>query len=135
MWFVFNIIGIIICVVTRLFCQITTFKVLKYDKFEEVNPIVRKLLNCRNGKILVVIFVYSGPITLLTLNFILQILDSRFIWMVAISILIILPVFIYDFLNDVICFFRDYRGIKSELSDDKFQALIYPKETETKEGG
>ena len=116
MWFVFNIIAIIICIVTRLFCQIATFKVLKYDEFEERNPIARKLLNCRYGKIiLVVILGYLGPISLLILNFIIQVLDSRLVWGVAIGVLIMLPVFIYDFLNDIILYFRDYRIIKSEL--------------------
>jgi len=61
MWFVLNIIGIIICVITRLVCLIITFKVLKYPEyFYEKNPIIRKLLKCRNGKILVVIFTHLG---------------------------------------------------------------------------
>lgn len=108
MWFVFNIIGIIICVITRLFCYITTFKVLKYEEFEEVNPIVRALLSCRGGKILVVIFGYSGPFIFLICNFMIL---PKFIWIITIGIFIILIIFIYDFLNDIIIYFRDYRKI------------------------
>ena len=90
MWFVFNIIGIIICIITRLFCYITTFKVLKYEEFEEINPIVRKLLSYRSGKILLMIFGYSGPFMLLICNFMTQIIFPKFIWIITIGIFLIL---------------------------------------------
>jgi len=104
---------IIICVITRLFCIIITFKILKYDEyFYESNPIARKILNHRNGKILAIIVGYLGLSILLICNFMAQITIPKYIWIPTIGVLILLPVYIYDFLNDMIYFFRDYRKLK-----------------------
>lgn len=101
MLFIFNIVMIIILSILKLFCVIITFKVLKYEddyyEFYEGNPISRKILNCRGGKILLVFLVYLFPFGFFIGNFIAQIFAPKSIWIVTLGVIIILPVYILIF--------------------------------------
>ena len=102
MWFIINIVMIIILCFTRLFCIITTFNAIKYDEyFYEGNPIARKLLNTRCGKALAVIIGYLGLSGLLIGNFMIQIVIPNYLWIHTIVIFIVFIIYIYDFIWNV----------------------------------
>jgi len=113
MWFVINIVMIIILCFTRLFCIISTFYGIKYDEyFYEGNPIARKLLNTRCGKVLAVIIGYLGLSGLLIGNFMIQIVIPNYLWIHTIVIFIVFIIYIYDFIWNVYSTydFRKTRG-------------------------
>lgn len=106
---------IIIFFIIRLFCFIATFKILKYgEDFYEVNPLMRKILNCRGGKTLAVIYGYFCLSIFLVCNIMIQINYPKYIWIFTIPVLILLIGFVYEFFNDLIYYLRD-RKVKSEL--------------------
>jgi len=112
MWFIINIVMIIILCFTRLFCIITTFNAIKYDEyFYEGNPIARKLLNTRCGKALAVIIGYLGLSGLLIGNFMIQIVIPNYLWIHTIMIFIVFIVYGYDFILNMYMFLK-YDKIK-----------------------
>jgi len=111
MWYILNVIIIIICIITRVYCIIVTLKALKYPKyFYEGNPIMKKIFSWRCGKILGIIFSFLYLIMIFVFNFILQKISPGLIWIFTISTLVLLVICIYDFINNIYLF-RYYKEV------------------------
>ncbi|KKN30024.1 hypothetical protein LCGC14_0838410, partial [marine sediment metagenome] len=111
MWYILNIIIIIICIITRVYCITVTLKALKYpDYFYEGNPIMKKIFSWKYGKILGIIFSFLYLIMIFVFNFILQKISPGLIWIFTISTLVLLVICIYDFINNIYLF-RYYKEV------------------------
>lgn len=112
MLFVSNIIMLIVIFITRVFCIFATFTVLKHNSkdYYELNPITRKIMSFRGGKILLVFCMCLVLFLYLIYVFIIQLRYPKYIWIPTIITIIITVLLIYDFLNDMYIF-RDYRKV------------------------